>query len=109
MPGGIGIAIATVMFNVSPFASLAEINRMLAAWGIEATGYEVARGGVENTCLIVDTQPRRRAVLRIHRPDTDARVRMARAALAHLAGFGLPVPRRVPTVSGYVVGEHQGS
>jgi hypothetical protein len=26
------------MFNVSPFASLAEVNRMLSAWGIEATG-----------------------------------------------------------------------
>jgi len=106
---GIGIAIVSVMFNVSPFASLAEINRMLAAWGIEATGYEVARGGVENTCLIVDTHSHRRVVLRIHRPDTDARVHMELSALAHLAGFGLPVPRPLPTVSGDAIGEHQGS
>ena len=66
------------MFNVSPFASLAEVNRMLAAWGVEATAYEPARGGVENTCLIVDTltdrDRRARVVLRIHRPDASARV-----------------------------------
>ena len=43
------------MFNVSPFASLTEVNRMLSAWGIQATAYEPARGGVENLCLIIDT------------------------------------------------------
>ena len=45
------------MFNVSPFASLTEVNRMLSAWGYQATAYEPARGGVENQCLIVDTPP----------------------------------------------------
>jgi Ser/Thr protein kinase RdoA (MazF antagonist) len=91
-----------VMFNVSPFASLAEVNRMLSAWAIEASGYELARGGVENTCLIVDTPPHppRRVVLRIHRPHTGARVRVELAALAHLAAFGLPVPRPLPTTDG---------
>src|SRR5205823_13830534 len=83
------------MFNVSPFASLAEVNRMLAAWDVEAIGYEPARGGVENTCLIVDTSVRRlpRVVLRIHRPDAGARVALELAALQHLGGYGLPVPR----------------
>ena len=77
------------MFNVSPFASLAEVNRMLSAWSIEASGYELARGGVENTCLIVDTpaHPPQRVVLRIHRPHTDARVRLELAALEHLAAL----------------------
>jgi homoserine kinase type II len=108
---GIAIAIARTMFNVSPFASLAEVNRMLAAWGVEATGYEQARGGVENTCLIVDTRGQRwpRVVLRIHRPETGARVRLELAALEHLSGAGLPVPRPLPTADGDVVAEHQGS
>jgi len=99
------------MFNVSPFASLAEVNRMLSAWSIEASGYELARGGVENTCLIVDTpahQPKR-VVLRIHRPHTDARVRLELAALEHLAGFGLPVPRPLPTADGDAIAGHQES
>src|SRR5439155_21470085 len=82
------------MFNVSPFASLPEVNRMLAAWGVEATAYEAARGGVENNCLIVDTPAHQpgRLVLRIHRPDTGASVRLELAALQHLAARGLPVP-----------------
>jgi Ser/Thr protein kinase RdoA (MazF antagonist) len=90
------------MFNVSPFASLAEVNRMLSAWAIEARGYELARGGVENTCLIVDTagHPSGRVVLRIHRPHTEARVRLELAALEHLAAFGLRVPHPLPTADG---------
>jgi Ser/Thr protein kinase RdoA (MazF antagonist) len=99
------------MFNVSPFASLAEINRMLAAWGIDAIAYEPARGGVENSCLIVDTASERlpRVVLRIHRPDAGARVGLELAALQHLGGYGLPVPRPLPTTGGALVDEHQGS
>ena len=99
------------MFNVSPFASLAEINRMLSAWGIHAEGYETARGGVENQCLIVDTaahQPRR-VVLRIHRPDAGARVRLELAALERLAADGLPVPRPLRTRDGAVLGGHDGA
>ena len=99
------------MFNVSPFASLLEINRMLAAWGFQATGYETARGGVENSSLIVDTpahQPRR-VVLRVHRPEAEARVRLELAVLEHLAGLGLPVPRPLPTVDGARLAEHQGA
>ena len=98
-----------VMFNVTPFASLAEINRMLSTWDIEASSYEPARGGVENTCLIVDTDEHRRVVLRIHRPEADARVRLELAALEHLAALGLPVPRPLPTADGDAVGDHQGS
>jgi homoserine kinase type II len=101
------------MFNVSPFASLAEVNRMVAAWGVEATAYEPARGGVENTCLIIDTASdrdrRARVVLRIHRPDAGARVELELAALRHLAARGLPVPRPLPTLDGALVDEHQGS
>jgi len=99
------------MFNVSPFASLAEVNRMLAAWGVEATAYEAARGGVENTCLIVDTASEQlpRVVLRIHRPDSGARVGLELTALQHLGGYGLPVPRPLPTIGGALVDEHQGS
>ena len=75
------------MFNVSPFASLAEVNRMLSAWSIEASGYELARGGVENTCLIVDTpaHPPKRVVLRIHRP-AHGRARAPRAGGAGTSG-----------------------
>jgi homoserine kinase type II len=99
------------MFNVSPFASLAEINRMLAAWGVQAAGYEPARGGVENTCLIVDTPayPMTHVVLRIHRPDAGARVRLELAALQHLAARGLPVPRPLATADGNMFEDHQGS
>jgi len=99
------------MFNVSPFASLSEVNRMLSAWGIEATAYEPARGGVENSCLIVDTASRRppRVVLRIHRPDGRARVGLELAALQHLGAYGLPVPRPLPTIGGALVDEHPGS
>ena len=99
------------MFNVSPFASLAEVNRMLSAWAIEARGYELARGGVENTCLIVDTpshQPAR-AVLRLHRPDAAARVPLELAALQHLGARGLPVPRPLPTTGGALVDEVAGA
>jgi len=97
------------MFNVSPFASLGEINRLLAAWGIEASAYETARGGVENSCLIVDTTITTRVVLRIHRPDTGARVRLELAALQHAAARRLPVPRPLPTLDGRLVDEHHGS
>jgi homoserine kinase type II len=99
------------MFNVSPFASLAEVNRMLAPWGVEAIAYEAARGGVENTCLIVDTpahQPTR-AVLRLHRPDAGARVPLELAALQHLGARGLPVPRPLPTTAGALVDEVAGA
>jgi homoserine kinase type II len=99
------------MFNVSPFASLAEVNRMLAAWGFQASAYESARGGVENSSLIVDTpgyQPRR-VVLRIHRPDSGARARLELAALEHLVGLGLPVPRPLRTSDGDLLTEHQGA
>jgi homoserine kinase type II len=108
---GIVIANRPVMFNVSPFASLAEVNRMLCAWGIEATGYEPARGGVENTCLIVDTSAHhpRRVVLRIHRPDAGARLWLELAALEHLAREGLPVPRPLRTLDGEAQTDHQGS
>src|SRR5437870_162821 len=86
---GIAIAIAPAMFNVSPFASLSDVNRVLAAWGLEATGYEPARGGVENSCLIVDTPAHRygRVVLRLHRPEAGARLRLELAALEHLSGL----------------------
>jgi Ser/Thr protein kinase RdoA (MazF antagonist) len=99
------------MFNVSPFASVAEINRILSAWGIEATGYEPARGGVENQCLIVDTRTHRtrRVVLRIHRPDTGARVQLELAALEHLVAGGLPVPRPLRTLDGAARDELDGS
>src|SRR5690242_19920124 len=99
------------MFNVSPFASLAEVNRMLAAWGVAATAYETARGGVENCCLIVDTPAHdpTRVVLRIHRPDSGARLQLELAALRHLAARGLPVPRPLPTAGGALVDDHQGS
>jgi Ser/Thr protein kinase RdoA (MazF antagonist) len=126
------------MFNVSPFASLAEVNRMLAAWGVQATAYEPARGGVENQCLIVDTsaapaqsgglqlkeesnvadracgaerrshQPGR-VVFRIHRPDAAARARLELAALERLAAEGLPVPRPLRTLDGALLGGHDGS
>ena len=79
------------MFNVSPFASLTEVNRMLSAWGYRATAYEPARGGVENQCLIIDTpaaSAARRVVLRLHRPGSGARVRLELAALEHLAARG---------------------
>ena len=112
-PHGDGTVIANlrVMFNVSPFASLAEVNRMLSAWGIEATGYEPARGGVENTCLIVDTPAHEptRVVLRIHRPDTRARVALELATLDHLAREGLPVPHPLRTRDGDAFTDHQGS
>jgi homoserine kinase type II len=101
------------MFNVSPFASLAEVNRMLSAWGIEATACQPARGGVENRCLIVDTDaagPRpSRVVLRLHRPGTGERLRLELAALQHLADNGLPVPRPLRTTSGAAVADHQGA
>ena len=108
------------MFNVSPFASLAEVNRMLSAWELRASGCEPARGGVENQTLIVDTtgsagssaglapQPRR-VVLRLHRPGSDARVRLELAALRHLAAHDLPVPRPLPTAGGALVTDHQGA
>jgi Ser/Thr protein kinase RdoA (MazF antagonist) len=99
------------MFNVSPFTSLAEINRMLSAWGVQATAFETARGGVENLCLIVDIsahQPKR-VVLRIHRPDSGARVRLELAALQHLAGLGLPVPQPLRAADGDTLADHQGS
>ena len=107
---GIVIAIARIMFNVTPFASLAEVNRMLSAWDLEASAFEQARGGVENTCLIIDTRSyrHRRVVLRIHRPDTDARVRLELAALGHLAGLDLPMPRPLPTAKGATFAKHQG-
>jgi len=108
---GIAIAIAPVMFNVSPFASLSDVNRVLAAWGLEATGYEPARGGVENSCLIVDTPSHRsgRVVLRLHRPEAGARLRLELAALEHLAGLRLPVPRPLATTQGKAFATHQGS
>lgn len=108
---GIVIANLPVMFNVSPFASVAEVNRILTAWGIEATGYETARGGVENSCLIVDTPAHRptRVVLRIHRPDTGARVRLELAVLEQLARQGLPVPHPIRTADGAALTEHLGS
>ena len=99
------------MFNVSPFASLTEVNRMLSAWGYQATAYEPARGGVENQCLIIDTpahQPRR-VVLRLHRPDSGARVRLELAALERLADEGLPVPRPLRTAEGATLDEYQGA
>jgi Ser/Thr protein kinase RdoA (MazF antagonist) len=110
----VGIVIANPdrqMFNVSPFASLIEVNRMLSAWGCQASAYEVARGGVENLCLIVDTpafQPRR-VVLRIHRPDSAERARLELAALAELAALDLPVPRPLRTADGATLADHQGS
>ena len=99
------------MFNVSPFASLVEINRMLAAWDIQATGYETARGGVENSSLIVDTPAHqsRRVVLRIHRPEAGERARLELGVLEHLAALGLPVPRPLRTVDGGLLAEHQGA
>jgi len=110
---GIVIANVAVMFNVSPFASLAEVDRMLSAWGVEASAYEQARGGVENTCLIVDTSTNqrhpRRVVLRIHRPDTSERVGLELAALQHLAGRDLPVPGPLPTIDGAMLADQQGS
>jgi len=99
------------MFNVSPFASLTEVNRMLSAWGTQATAYEPARGGVENQCLIIDTpahQPKR-VVLRLHRPDAAARVRLELAALERLADEGLPVPRPLRTAEGATLDEYQGA
>ena len=99
---GTVIAIGRIMFNVTPFASLAEVNQTLSAWGVEAKAFEQARGGVENTCLIVDTPSHhpRRVVLRIHRPDTDARLRLELAVLEHLSRLRLPVPRSLPTARG---------
>jgi Ser/Thr protein kinase RdoA (MazF antagonist) len=99
------------MFNVSPLPSLAEVNRLLSAWDIEAAGYEIARGGVENMCLIVDTagNPLGRVVLRIHRPDTGARVRLELAALHHLGRLGLAVPRPLPTAAGAMINDHEGA
>jgi Ser/Thr protein kinase RdoA (MazF antagonist) len=102
------------MFNVSPFASVAEINRMLSPWGVEAAAYEPARGGVENHCLIVDTAAQgaerpRRVVLRIHRPGTGARARLELSALEHLAAGGLPVPRPLHTLAGAPLDDHDGS
>ena len=99
------------MFNVSPFASLVEINRMLAAWDVQATGYETARGGVENSSFIVETpahQPRR-VVLRIHRPEAGERARLELGVLEHLARLGLPVPRPLRTPDGALLAEHQGA
>jgi hydroxylysine kinase len=105
------------MFNVSPFASLAEVNRMLSAWEIRASACETARGGVENQTLIIDTiggaagalaQPKR-VVLRLHRPGSDERVALELAALRHLAALDLPVPRPVPAADGALVVEHQGA
>jgi Ser/Thr protein kinase RdoA (MazF antagonist) len=105
------------MFNVSPFASLAEVNRMLSAWDVQAIACETARGGVENQTLIIDTiretvgsspQPRR-VVLRLHRQGSDERVQLELAALRHLAGLDLPVPRPLPTTDGALVAEHQGA
>ena len=105
------------MFNVSPFASLAEVNRMLSAWDVRAGACETARGGVENQTLIIDTigatvgswsQPRR-VVLRLHHHGSDERVRLELAALRRLAGLDLPVPRPVPTIDGALVAEHQGA
>jgi Ser/Thr protein kinase RdoA (MazF antagonist) len=113
------------MFNVSPFASPAEIDRMLSAWGFQAAAWETARGGVENRCLIIDTAaagagaragasrgpaPKpRRVVLRLHRPDTGARVELELAALRHMAALDLPVPRPIPTADGGLVADHQGA
>jgi len=99
------------MFNVSPFASLAEVNRMLSAWGCQATGYEIARGGVENSSFIVDTPAyqAKRVVLRIHRPDSPERVRLEVAALKHLADAGLPVPTPLPTANGDMVADCEGA
>jgi len=101
------------MFNVSPFASLAEVNRMLSAWGVQASACEPARGGVENQCLIIDTEtgtPRpRRVVLRLHRPESNERVQLELAALRHLADLGLPVPRPLRTVDGATMADHQGA
>src|SRR5262245_11361847 len=99
------------MFNVTPFASLSEINRMLSAWGCRASAYEPARGGVENSTLIVETPAYRpgRVVLRIHPPDSGARVRLELAALEHLTECGLPVPRPLRTADGELLAEHQGS
>src|SRR5436190_3302100 len=99
------------MFNVSPFASLSEVNSMLSAWGCEATAYDTARGGVENSSLIVDTPAYRpsRVVLRVHPPDTGERVRLELEALEHLAACALPVPRPLRTTDGDAVCEFQGS
>jgi len=99
------------MFNVSPFASLSEVNRMLSAWGCEATAYDTARGGVENSSLIVDTPAYRpsRVVLRVHPPDSGARVRLELEALEHLAACALPVPRPLRTTDGDTLCEFQGS
>ncbi len=101
------------MFNVSPFASLAEVNRMLSPWDIQATACETARGGVENQCLIIDTvgpKPSpRRVVLRLHRPGADERLRLEIAALRHLRDLELPVPRPIPTVDGALMADHQGA
>ena len=100
-----------VMFNVSPFASLAEINRMLSAWGIQAIAYEPARGGVENQCLIVDTRAHQptRVALRLHRRDAGARVPLELAALERLSADGLPVPRPLRTLDGALCGGFEGS
>ena len=99
------------MFNVSPFPSLAEVNRVLSAWGCQATSYDTARGGVENSSLVVDTPAYRpsRVVLRIHQPDSGARVRLELAALEHLSACGLPVPRPLRTTDGDSLAEYQGS
>src|SRR3954452_18236550 len=101
------------MFNVSPFASLTEVNRMLSAWGIHASACQPARGGVENRCLIVDTDtagPRLgRVVLRLHRPGSEARLRLELAALQRLADLELPVPRPLRTTTGATLADHQGA
>src|SRR5260221_12627851 len=102
-----------VIFNRSPFAPRAEVNRMLSAWALQASACQPARGGVENRCLIVDTQtaaPRpSRVVLRLHRPGADERVRLELAALQHLADLDLPVPRPVRTTDGATVADHQAA
>jgi len=99
------------MFNVSPFASLAEINHMLSAWNVQATRYETTRGGVENSSLIVDTPAHRtrRMVLRMHRPDAGERASLELRVLEHLAGLGLPVPRPLRTTEGALLAEHQNA
>ena len=48
-------------------------------------------------------------MLRLHRPDSDARVRLELAALERLADAACPVPRPLRTADGALVDDHQGA